>query len=45
MREQTTLVTLPRRVDGVGNALRAAFRDQCRDQVPADMQALLQKLN
>ena len=38
-----TFVARPRRADGVGNALRAAFRDSYRP-LPSDMQALLKKL-
>ncbi|MCJ8159572.1 hypothetical protein [Sphingomonas sp. LaA6.9] len=37
------LVVRPRRADGVGEALRTAFRDRS-GQPPADMRALLDRL-
>lgn len=41
---QQSLVDLPKRSDGVGNALRAAFRGRL-NHMPPDLAELLEKLH
>ena len=44
MNSPQVIVSAPSRADGVGNALRSAFRGRMRN-LPSDMEALLAKLD
>jgi len=44
MNSPQVIITAPSRMDGVGDALRAAFRGRLRT-LPDDMEALLAKLD